>query len=153
MVDKLSRPIISVPVTLQRRESKRLMKQRAKELEAKHSKYYRGDRKSPALIQCRRQELNHYRGQVYSPFNRLPLATEHWMSRSTIGEYVLVAVTFKQIFNFNLFYMYSLQGCPRHPVFLGLRRHSRREKAFKEGRRHSRGINANKTREMNCSLI
>lgn len=87
MADKLSRPIISVPVTLQRRESKRLMKQRAKELEAKHSKYYRGDRKSPALIQCRRQELNHYRGQVYSPFNRLPLATEHWMSRSTIGDF------------------------------------------------------------------
>ena len=107
MADKLSRPIISVPVTLQRRESKRLMKQRAKELEAKHSKYYRGDRKSPALIQCRRHELNHYRGQVYSPFNRLPMATEHWMSRSTIGEYVLVAVTFKQIFN--LFYMYSLE--------------------------------------------
>ena len=121
MADKLSRPIISVPVTLQRRESKRLMKQRAKELEAKHSKYYRGDRKSPALIQCRRQELNHYRGQVYSPFNRLPLATEHWMSRSTIGEYVLVAVTFKQIFN--LLYMYSLQA-----RLFGF------EEAFKEGK-------------------
>ena len=125
MADKLSRPIISVPVTLQRRESKRLMKQRAKELEAKHSKYYRGDRKSPALIQCRRHELNHYRGQVYSPFNRLPLATEHWMSRSTIGEYVLVAVAFKQIFN--LFYMYSLQGCQAARLF-GF------EEAFKEGK-------------------
>ena len=87
MADKLSKPIISMPVTLQRRAAKNLDKQRAKELEARHSKYYRGDRNIPALIQCRRSEVNHFRGQVYNPFKKLPMASEHWMSRSTIGDY------------------------------------------------------------------
>ena len=85
MADKLSKPIISMPVTLQRRAVKNLDKKRAKELEARHSKYYRGDRNIPALIQCRRSEVNHFRGQVYNPFKKLPMASEHWMSRSTIG--------------------------------------------------------------------
>ena len=87
MADKLSKPIISMPVTLQRRAVKRIDKQRAKELEATHSKYYRGDRNIPALIQCRRSEVNHFRGQVYNPFKKMPMASEHWMSRSTIGDY------------------------------------------------------------------
>jgi len=87
MADKLSKPIISMPVTLQRRAVKNLDKKRAKELEARHSKYYRGDRNIPALIQCRRSEVNHFRGQVYNPFKKLPMASEHWMSRSTIGDY------------------------------------------------------------------
>ena len=87
MADKLSKPIISMPMTLQRRAVKNLDKQRAKELEARHSKYYRGDRNIPALIQCRRSEVNHFRGQVYNPFKKLPMASEHWMSRSTIGDY------------------------------------------------------------------
>jgi len=76
-----------MPVTLQRRAVKNLDKKRAKELEARHSKYYRGDRNIPALIQCRRSEVNHFRGQVYNPFKKLPMASEHWMSRSTIGDY------------------------------------------------------------------
>ena len=90
MADKLSKPIISMPVTLQRRAVKNLDKKRAKELEARHSKYYRGDRNIPALIQCRRSEVNHFRGQVYNPFKKLPMASEHWMSRSTIGAKICI---------------------------------------------------------------
>ena len=102
MADKLSKPLVSMPVTLQRRAVKNLDKKRAKELEARHSKYYRGDRNIPALIQCRRSEVNHFRGQVYNPFKKLPMASEHWMSRSTIGakiciKYVTMAkMTFKK---------------------------------------------------------
>ena len=79
-----------MPVTLQRRAVKNLDKKRAKELEARHSKYYRGDRNIPALIQCRRSEVNHFRGQVYNPFKKLPMASEHWMSRSTIGAKICI---------------------------------------------------------------
>lgn len=87
MAEKISKPIISIPVTLKRRATKRLEKLRAKELEEQFSKYNKGDRTIPALIQCRRQELNHYKNQTYSPYKRLPLASEHWLSRSTIGDF------------------------------------------------------------------
>ena len=86
-MSRLPKPVISMPVALQRKSIKRIQKQRAKELEANHSKYSSGDRDSPPIIQCRRPELNHYKGQTYSPFKQLPMASEHWMSRSTIGDY------------------------------------------------------------------
>lgn len=91
MAEKISKPIIRVPITLQRRNAKRLDKLRAKELEAKHSKYHPGERNLPPIIHCRRPELNHYKNQTYSPFKRLPLASEHWMSRSTIGDFFAFA--------------------------------------------------------------
>ena len=47
---------------------------------------------------------------------------------------------------FDLILVVLASGPPpaAHARPLGLKRHSRREDAFKEGRRHSRGINADK---------
>jgi hypothetical protein len=87
MASKVSKPIISIPVTVHHRAIKRQDKLRSKALQAEHSKFHAGDRSIPALIKCRRPELNHFKGQIYAPFKTLPMATEHWMSRRTIGDY------------------------------------------------------------------
>lgn len=87
MSRNVSKPVISIPTVVHRRAVKRSEKIRAKELEEAHSRYYKGDRNIPPVISCRRPELNHYKGQQYAPFKRLPLASEHWMSRSTIGDF------------------------------------------------------------------
>ena len=87
MAGRLAKPVISIPVPVQRRMAKREEKIRAKQLEAKHSRYYEGDRKLPPIISCRRPELDHYKGQMYASFKKLPMASEHWMSRSTIGDF------------------------------------------------------------------
>ncbi len=80
-------PIITLPVRVHQRALKRREKQRGKELEAMHEKYYRGDRDVPPIVSCRRTELNHFKGQVYPPFKKLPLASEHWPSRRTVGDF------------------------------------------------------------------
>ena len=87
MASRVTKPVITIPVTVQRRMTKRQDKLRAKVLEAKHSRFNQGDRTIPPLISCRRSELDHYKGQTYPPFKKLPLASEHWMSRSTIGDF------------------------------------------------------------------
>ena len=87
MANRVTRPVISIPIKVQRTAAKRRDKMRAKQLEAQHSKYFEGDRTIPSIISCRRQELDHYKGQIYPPFKKLPLASEHWMSRSTIGDF------------------------------------------------------------------
>ena len=87
MTSRVTKPVITIPVTVQRRMTKRQDKLRAKALEAKHSRFNQGDRNIPPLISCRRSEVNHYKGQTYPPFKKLPLASEHWMSRSTIGDF------------------------------------------------------------------
>ena len=79
--------LITVPVRVLNRAKKRQEKIRIREIEDQHSKYYRGDRKLPPLIMCRRPELNHYLGQVYPPFKRLPMATEHWSGRRSNGDF------------------------------------------------------------------
>ena len=91
MANRVTRPVISVPLKVQRTEAKRQDKLRAKQLEAQHSRYFEGDRTIPPLISCRRQELDHYKGQMYAPFKKLPMASEHWMSRSTIGDFFAFA--------------------------------------------------------------
>ena len=87
MSNKIAKPVITIPLRVNQRAVKRQEKIRMKELEAKHSKYYKGDRTLPPLIKCRRSELDHYKGQIYPSFKKLPMATEHWMSRSTIGDF------------------------------------------------------------------
>ena len=86
MSNKIAKPIISIPVRINQRAIKRQEKIRIKELEEAHSRYSKGDRKFP-IIKCRRSELDHFRGQTYAPFKGLPMASEHWMSRSTIGDF------------------------------------------------------------------
>ena len=86
MSNKIAKPIISIPVRVNQRAIKRQEKIRIKELEEAHSRYSKGDRKFP-IIKCRRSELDHFRGQTYAPFKGLPMASEHWMSRSTIGDF------------------------------------------------------------------
>ena len=86
MSNKIAKPIISIPVRVNQRAIKRQEKIRIKELEEVHSRYSKGDGKFP-IIKCRRQELDHFRGQTYAPFKSLPMASEHWMSRSTIGDF------------------------------------------------------------------
>ena len=87
MSNKIAKPVITIPLRVNQRAIKRQEKIRMKELEAKHSKYYKGDRTLPPLIKCRRSELDHFKGQIYPSFKKLPMATEHWMSRSTIGDF------------------------------------------------------------------
>ena len=87
MSSKIGKPVITIPIRVNQRAIKRQEKIRMRELEAKHSKYYKGDRNLPPIITCRRPELNHFKGQTYSPFKRLPLASEQWMSRKTIGDF------------------------------------------------------------------
>ena len=86
MSNKIAKPIISIPVRVNQRAIKRQEKIRIKELEEAHSRYSKGDLKFP-IIKCRRPELDHFRGQTYAPFKSLPMASEHWMSRSTIGDF------------------------------------------------------------------
>ena len=87
MSSKIGKPVITIPVRVNQRAIKRQEKLRMRELEAKHSKYYKGDRNLPPIITCRRPELNHFKGQTYPPFKRLPMASEQWMSRKTIGDF------------------------------------------------------------------
>ena len=54
MANRVTRPVISVPLKVQRTEAKRQDKLRAKQLEAQHSRYFEGDRTIPPLISCRR---------------------------------------------------------------------------------------------------
>ena len=91
MSGNVSKPMITAPRALQRAQSKYALKARAKQLEAANSKYSKGERNLPALIQCRRQELNHFKNQQYSPFKKLPMASEHWVSRRTIGDFFAFA--------------------------------------------------------------
>ena len=81
------KPVITLPVRVHRRAIKRREKQRLEELEDSGSAYPKGNRDLPPVIACRRKELNFYQGQRHNPFKKLQLATEHWPSRSTIGDY------------------------------------------------------------------
>ena len=79
------KPVISIPVPLTKESLKR--RQRRKDKGIKDSKFYGGDRSLPAVISCRLPELDHYFGQTYSGWSPLPLATRHWHSRKTIGDF------------------------------------------------------------------
>ena len=80
--------VIKVPLRVERRAAKRLEAKRLEALRESGTAYPRGNRDIPPIIACRRTELNHYFGQRYNPFiGKLPLASEHWASRRTIGDY------------------------------------------------------------------
>ena len=84
----VGKTVIKIPVTVDRRATKRLNKMKLEALRESGTAYPRGNRNIPPIISCRRPELNHYLGQRYNPFvGKLPLASEHWSSRKTIGDY------------------------------------------------------------------
>ena len=80
--------VITVPLRVERRAVKRLESKKLEVLRESGTAYPRGNRDIPPIISCRRPELNHYFGQRYNPFiGKLPLASEHWPSRRTIGDH------------------------------------------------------------------
>jgi len=80
--------VIKLPLRVERRAAKRLEAQKLKALQESGTAYPKGNRDLPPIISCRRPELNHYFGQKYNPYTgKLPLASEHWPSRRSIGDY------------------------------------------------------------------
>ena len=80
--------IIKLPRVVERRATKRLEAKKLEALRESGTSYPRGNRDIPPIISCRRTELNHYFGQRYNPFiGKFPLASQHWASRKTIGDY------------------------------------------------------------------
>ena len=80
--------VIKLPLKVTQRANKRQEAKKLKALQESGTSYPKGNRDMPPIISCRRSELNHYFGQRYNPFTgKLPLATEHWSSRKTIGDY------------------------------------------------------------------
>ncbi len=75
------KPIIRTPVPMQRKALKR----KSKVLFGRMDRF-EGERHRP-VIQCRRPELDHFFRQTYSKVDRVPLASEHWQSRKTHGDY------------------------------------------------------------------
>ena len=80
--------VIKYPLRVEQRAAKRLEAKKLKALQESGTAYPKGNRDMPPIISCRRPELNHYFGQKYNPFTgKLPMASEHWASRKTIGDY------------------------------------------------------------------
>jgi superfamily II DNA/RNA helicase len=80
--------VIKLPRVVEKRAIKRLETKKLEALRESGTSYPRGNRDIPPIISCRRTELNHYFGQRYNPFvGKFPLASEHWASRKTIGDY------------------------------------------------------------------
>lgn len=83
-VEERLKPVIRFPVKLQEKALKRKEKKR---LEGLVQGFNPGDRTRTPIIDCRRSQLNHYPGQVYKKWKKLPLASEHWYSRRSIGDF------------------------------------------------------------------
>jgi len=82
-VEKHLKPVICVPVAMRKKALKRA---RLKVRNLERMDRFEGQRHRPIVV-CRRSELNHYYRQTYSVKDIIPLASEHWQSRRTHGDY------------------------------------------------------------------
>ncbi|XP_059080955.1 probable ATP-dependent RNA helicase DDX28 [Tigriopus californicus] len=82
-----AKPVIDIPVQVQRQAVKRMQKLRKRNW--KYPEVKTGDRTQPILV-CRRSELDHFRNQSYRKLAKLQLASEHWHSRRTAGDYFTI---------------------------------------------------------------
>ncbi len=80
------KPVITIPVEVQKRALKRQEKLKRESVRKSVLGINDGDR-SRCLIRCRRSELDHFAGQTYNRYEKIPLASEHWQSKRTIGDF------------------------------------------------------------------
>ncbi len=104
-VDPTRKAVIRTPVAIQ----KKVLKRSSKILFGRMDRF-EGERDRP-VITCRRTELNHYYRQTYSKVDKIPLASEHWQSRRTHGD----------------FFTFNAWGSPRHKEKVGRGRKNRVE--------------------------
>ncbi len=81
LVSSPPKAVIRSPLPLQRKALKRSSKVLFGRMDR-----FEGERDRPVIL-CRRTELNHYYRQTYSKVDRVPLASEHWQSRRTHGDF------------------------------------------------------------------
>lgn len=84
---QVAKPVIDIPVHVQTQSVKRMQKLRKRNW--KYPEVRAGDQTQPILV-CRRSELDHFRNQTYRKLAKLPLASEHWHSRRTVGDYFTI---------------------------------------------------------------
>lgn len=82
-------PVITMPVKLRERISKIRKKMEVKEREKKRQLSMAGDPTTP-IITCKRSELNHNKGQSYSKFASIKLATKGWQNKKSDGDYFTI---------------------------------------------------------------
>lgn len=81
--------IIQVPVTMARTIKEAEIKKKKHEQDRK-MKLSRQGNKSVPIISCKRKEFNHYKGQSYSKFEEVPLASKGWHHYKSAGDYFTI---------------------------------------------------------------
>ncbi len=76
-------PVIRIPVKFNEKYVRGMEKRRRAAI---IGGYNEGDKKRPIIV-CRRSEFNHYVGKTYKSWKKLPLVSESWRSRRSVGDY------------------------------------------------------------------
>ncbi|XP_023329091.1 uncharacterized protein LOC111701859 [Eurytemora carolleeae] len=74
----IGKPVITIPVTVEKRAMKR--HKNIKNISRDQDKQKLKNK--PLAISCKRSELNHYMGQTYGKFDKVPLASQGWNNRN-----------------------------------------------------------------------
>ena len=80
------KPVITIPVPVQKRALKRQDKIRRESIRKSQAGINDGDR-SRCVLRCRVKGLDHFMGQNYDRYKKIPLATEMWQNKGTKGDH------------------------------------------------------------------
>ena len=80
------KPVITIPVPVQKRALRRQEKIRRERIRKSQAGVNDGDR-SRCVLKCRVKGLDHYMGQNYDRYKKIPLATEMWQNKGTKGDH------------------------------------------------------------------
>ena len=83
------KPVITIPVPVQKKALRRQDKMRREKIRKSERGVNDGDR-SRCVLKCRVKGLDHFMGQNYDRYKKIPLATEHWQNKGTKGDYFSV---------------------------------------------------------------
>ena len=83
------KPVITIPVPVQKRALKRQEKMKRERIRKSQAGVNDGDR-SRCVLRCRVKGLDHYMGQNYDRYKKIPLATEMWQNKGTKGDHFTI---------------------------------------------------------------
>ncbi|KAI9556222.1 hypothetical protein GHT06_018796 [Daphnia sinensis] len=86
LASTVSKPVITIPLKWQKKLTRDLnQKQEQDRLKASHQ----GNTKV-CIVSCKNSKLNHYSGQSYGKFDKVPLASKSWGHRESNGDHFAI---------------------------------------------------------------
>ncbi|XP_068217275.1 probable ATP-dependent RNA helicase DDX28 [Palaemon carinicauda] len=81
--------IIRIPATMARTIKEAEITKEKRDQEKKKKQSQQGNKSVP-VISCKRSQFNHYKGQSYSKFDEVPLASKGWHHYKSAGDYFTI---------------------------------------------------------------